>query len=404
MSPDNVSLTDPDLYTRGDPFSVWQRLRKHSPVSWAEPTATTPGFWSVTRYADIVTVSRAPHIFSSSKGYMLGVIDPNVKSPTVGKHMISSDPPRHGRLRKLASSAFTPTMVARLEVWIRGLVSEILDGVIERGRCDFVADVARLIPLAVIAHQAGIPRDRWAWLGNISDRVLATEDTEYRQAGTNTGQSRAAAQTEAMDYYSSLIPERRANPGNDLVSVLVNAKVDGESLTDEEIGASCVLLTIAGNETTRQAISGGLLTLIQHPLELRRVLDDTTRVPSAVEEILRWWTPTMHMARNAVTDTEIGGQPIRAGDWVVMWYPSANRDEAVFPDAERFDVMRSPNEHLAFGAGQHFCLGASMARLELKILFEELFKRAQHFELDGPVAQLSSYFIHGIKRMPLRIS
>jgi cholest-4-en-3-one 26-monooxygenase len=287
--------------------------------------------------------------------------------------------------------------VARLEPHIREIAANIIDAVAPKGRCDFVTDIAAELPLQVIAEMMGVPvADRQA-LFNWSNRLIGQDDPEY---GITADDAKRAS-LEVYMYANQLAVERRKQPGDDLISVLLNAEVDGERLTEMEFNVFFMLLMVAGNETTRNLISGGMLSLIQHPDQWACLRRDTSLISTAVDEMLRWVSPVMSFRRTATRDTEIRGQKIREGDKLLMFYGAANRDEEIFPDADRFDVGRTPNDHLAFGIGEHFCLGASLARLEIRVMFEELLRRLPDIELAGPVARLRSNFINGIKHMPV---
>ncbi len=398
LGPAGIDLNDLDLFAGGDLHAVWRRLRHEAPVFWSDGTATYPGFWSLTKYEDIVAVSRDPGSFSSAGG-ILFTTDP-ATTHTLGKSMITMDPPRHVRLRRLVSRGFAPRRLEAQEAQIRALAVEILDGVEQRGHCDFVVDVAAGLPLAVICGMMGVPRDDWQLIFDLTNRVLGPDDAEYQTEAGDRVATRRTAAIEMAAYFERLIAERRRTPGADLVSVLVEE--DAEPLTDEELVHFCRLLIQAGNETTRHATSGGMLALIEHPEQRALLQADPALLPTAVEEILRWTSPVLHMTRTATRDTQIRGRAIRAGERVVLWYPSANRDEEVFPDGDRFDVLRRPNEHLAFGLAEHFCLGAGLARLELRVMFEELLRRLPPLELEGPPERLRSNFLGGYKHMPVR--
>ena len=399
-----VDLTDLDLFVRGRAHDAWRRLRAEAPVSWNDGGSWFPGFWSITKYDDVRTISRDPATFISSRGITM-MVDPENPGPAAGagKMLITMDPPRHVRLRRLVNKGFTPRMVAQLEPSVREITTGIIDEVAPRGACDFVTEVAALLPLAVICTLMGVPREGWQLMFTLTNRVLGAADPEYQTGADDQQDTAIQGQRDMFGYFARLVAERRLGGGrDDLVGVLTGAEVDGQQLTDEEILYFCYLLILAGNETTRNAISGGMLALLEHPAAWARLRADPALLPTAVEEILRWTSPVMHMARIATRDVELRGQRIRAGEKVLLWYPSANRDEEVFPDADRFDVGRAPNDHLAFGLGEHFCLGAGLARLELRVMFEELMRRLPDVELAGEVERLRSGFIGGIKHMPVR--
>jgi cytochrome P450 len=364
-----------------------------------------PGFWSVTKYADVIAVSRDTTTYSSRRGISM-MVDPENPTPAsgAGKMLITIDPPQHVRLRRLVNKGFTPRMVAQLEPSVREITNRIIDEVAPRGGCDFVTAIAALLPLGVICAMMGVPREDWGLLFALTNRVLGSDDPEYQTVAGDGRETANQGLREMFGYFVRLVTERREERRDDLISVLTGAEIDGESLTDEEILYFCYLLILAGNETTRNAISGGMLALFEHPAERARLASDAALLPTAVEEILRWTSPVMHMARYVTRDTELRGQHIRAGERVLMWYPSANRDAEVFSNADRFDVGRTPNEHIAFGLGEHFCLGAGLARQELRVMFETLLARLPDIALAGPVERLRSGFIGGIKHMPVRFT
>jgi cytochrome P450 len=398
--PADIDLNDLDQFAQSDMHQVWRLLRRQAPVYWTGGTAAYPGFWSITRYEDIVTISRDPGAFSSAGGIQL-TTDP-ATAHTLGKSMITMDPPRHVRLRRLVSKGFTPRMVATIAPEVRAIATGILDEAAPRGGCDFVVDVAARLPLAVICGMMGIPRRDWGLMFDLTNRVLGPDDAEYQTAEGGRSATRREAAIEMTGYFERLIADRRHERRDDLVSIL--AEDTDEPLTDEEVVHFCRLLIQAGNETTRHAISGGMLALIEHPEQQALLLEDPSLLPRAVEEILRWTSPVLHMARAATRDAVLSGQRIAAGERVVMWYPSANRDEDVFPNPDRFDVGRHPNEHLAFGLAEHFCLGSGLARLELRVIFEELLRRLPDIDLDGHPERLRSNFLGGYKHMPVRYS
>jgi cholest-4-en-3-one 26-monooxygenase len=292
-------------------------------------------------------------------------------------------------------------MVTRMEVHIRDIAARIVDAVIARGECDFVADISSELPLQVIVEMIGVPLEDRHLVFHWSNQLIGFDDPEYGGAREDIGKM---ASMEMFMYANQLAVERKKNPREDLVSALMAAEVDGEKLSEVEFDSFFLLLAVAGNETTRNLVSGGMLALLERPDQWARLLQDRSLLPTAVEEMLRWVSPVMYFRRTAMRDSELHGQQIREGDKVTMWYGSANRDEDVFPGADRFDVGRTPNDHLAFGLGHHFCLGANLARLEIQIMFEELLRRLPDIELAGPVERLRSNFINGIKHMPVRFT
>jgi cholest-4-en-3-one 26-monooxygenase len=394
-----VDLYNPDVFVRGVPHDAFRLLRREAPVYFhKEPSGR--GYWALTKYDDVVTVGKDPGRFSSFRGGTNIQDYPAEDLSAIQMMMVNMDPPQHNKFRRLASTGFTPRMVARLEPRIRAIAKDIIDRISKTGEADFVTAIAAELPLQVIAELMGVPQEDRHKLFDWSNRLIGFDDPEFQ---TSLEDGKVAAM-EVWMYANQLAEQRRANPGEDLVSVLVNAEIDGEKLAETELDAFFLLLAVAGNETTRNLISGGMLALIEHPEQRARLIADTSLVPSAVEEMLRWVTPVMYFRRTATRDTEMRGQKIREGEKVVMYYTSANRDEDVFPEADKFDVGRTPNEHMAFGGGQHFCLGASLARLEIRVMFEEIVRRVPDIELAGPVRRLRSNFINGFKTIPIRFT
>jgi cholest-4-en-3-one 26-monooxygenase len=315
------------------------------------------------------------------------------------QQLIHMDPPRHTQLRKLVSRGFTPRTIGRLEIHVRELAREIVDKIAEKGECDFVTEVAAELPLLVIAELLGVPReDRWK-LFRWSNCLIGAEDPDY-----GSPMDAQIAVMELFQYAMALAEKRRHDPRDDITTTLIHGEVDGERLSTVEYNMFFFLLVIAGNETTRNAISGGMKALCEFPDERARLLSQPELFETAVDEMVRWVSPVMQFRRTATRDTELEGQRIAEGDKVVMYYGAANRDPRAFADPLRFDVARDPNPHLGFGFGLHFCLGASLARMEMRCMFEELLRRLPDLELAGPVARLRSNFINGIKSMPVRFT
>ncbi len=395
--PGLLDVSDPDTFERGFPHELFRRLRREAPVCWHEGDVHGgPGYWIVSRYDDVRFVSKSPGLFASRFGNLIED-RPRAELENL-RSMITMDPPDHPRYRKLVSRGFTPGAVAGLEQTTRSRVRAIVDAVATKGECDFVTDVAAELPLQVIADLLGVPQDDRHQLFDWSNRALGSEDPEYGNDPVHA----MVAGLEMLQYAYKLGQQKIADPGRDLVTALMTGEVDGERLAMLEFGSFFLLLSIAGNETTRNLISHGLLLLLEHPAERARLLADPSRLAGAVEEMLRYRPPVMYFRRTATRDAEIRGVRIREGEKVTLWYPSANRDEDAFPDPDRFDVTRHPNEHLAFGHGQHFCLGSHLARMEIRVMFEELLRRLPDMELAGPVRMLRSHFIDGIKSIPVR--
>ena len=383
-------LHSPDFYA-GDPYPAYRELRATSPVCWNDVTY----FWALLKYEDIRYVSSNPALFSSAKG--ITIPDPGLPNPVQEGNLIFSDPPRHRQMRKLVNSGFTRRRVAVLESKIREIVRGVLDGVEPGSVHEFAEQIAAPLPTRMIAELIGAPPDDWEQFRTWSDAATGTADPEIEL-------DPLVAMGQRFEYFQKLIAARRDHPRDDMLSVLAAAEIDEHRLTDEDLLNFAFLLLVAGNETTRNLIALGTLALIAHPDQRRLLIDDPALIPGAVEEMLRWNSPVVHMARTATTDVEIRGQGIREGEVVVMLYGSANRDEDIFgPDSEQFKVTRHPNPHIAFGCGEHSCVGAQLARLEASVLFDELLRRFPNLELVGQVDRVRATMVPGVKRMPVRL-
>lgn len=388
----DLRLADPGTFVNGPPHELFKRLRTEAPVYW-EPLPEGGGFWALTKYHDLIAASQDYSIFSSSYGT-------NIEDAQGGVElmMINMDPPRHTKLRTLVSKGFTPKMVRAMEPHVREIATSIVDGVAKKGSCDFVTEVAAELPLQVIAELIGIPMDERHLVFDWSNRMIGLDDPEYG----NSLEEASQAAVSMFAYADTLAKQHRKERKDDLINALLDAEVDGEQLTEMEFNVFFLLLAVAGNETTRNLISGGMHALCEYPEQFARLRADPDLLTTAVEEMLRWVTPVMYFRRTVMRDTELGGQRMREGEKVTLWYIAANRDEEVFPDGDTFDAGRSPNNHLAFGGGgAHFCLGASLARLEIRVIFEEILRRLPDIKLAGPVAHLRSNFINGTKHMPV---
>jgi cholest-4-en-3-one 26-monooxygenase len=387
---DDIDLVAGRFY-RDDPHERWTWMRANAPVYFDEHS----GVWGITRYADLRAIAKDPATFSSAGG-----IRPD--SPAMPM-MIDMDDPEHFQRRKLVNAGFTPKRVRDQEAKINQVCDEIIDSVCEAGECDFVRDVAAHLPMIMIGDALGVaPEDR-ADLLRWSDEMLCA------LVGHQTDEEMAAAANafaDYSDYALDVVGKRRTEAQDDLMSVLVHAEVDGDRLDDLELVHESLLILIGGDETTRHVISGGMYQLIANPDQRALLLADPSKVEVAVEEMLRWVSPIKNMARTATRDVEFGGQTISQGEKLLLFYPSANRDEEVFDDPFRFDVTRQPNDHLAFGFGTHFCLGASLARLELKVMFERLLARLPDIELADPAepANRAANFVSGYESMPVRFT
>jgi cytochrome P450 len=385
---DTLDFLDVDFYFR-DPYGAYRWLRREAPVYWHERNQ----LWAVARHADVTYVSTHPELFSSRQAYRPGM------GPD--SSLISLDPPRHTHLRKLINKAFTPTTVSQMEFNVRRTVTSTIDKVAERGRCDLVRDIVMPVPMLVITELLGLPRTDWPLLQQWSDDLNAGDTSQASEAAT-------IAYQEWCEYFDEILSTRYAHgrPGRDLIGKLMEARVDGERLSPEDIQQTALLLLIGGNETTRNTVAGGMLVLMDRPEQRARVLAHTMPLWITVEECLRWVTPIMNLRRIATRDVELRGQHIREGQQVLMLHASANRDEDVWSDADVFDAHRDPNPHLAFGIGPHFCLGANLARLEIRILLEELLERLPDLHL-APGADVEPYrstSIRGWSKIPVEFT
>jgi cytochrome P450 len=401
-------IIDPSHYQRhGYPFETFARLRAEDPVHRCEP-AGVEGFWAITKHADICEISRQPGLFSSATRPVIflegtGMAAPGSVASQV-KVLVNLDPPEHRDYRHLASPWFKPSTIRRMEQRVAAVCSELLDRLArdESGACDFVEAVAAPAPLRMIAEMLGVPEADEPVLLRLTNELFGAQDPEFQREGAGAQQTFMAMAAEIFGYFARLFEERKRAPGHDLLSVMAEGRLRGEPVSALDAVSYCFIIATAGHETTRNAISGGLLALIQHPGEWKRLRDDPRLLDTAVDEILRWTSPVIHFARTASADTELRGRRIAKGETVALFYPSANRDEEVFADADGFRVDRAPNPHLAFGIGEHFCLGTPLARLELRVLFGQLLERLEHAELAGPVERLRGSLVGGVKHLPIR--
>jgi cytochrome P450 len=383
-------LSDPAYYA-GDPSDIhatYARLRAEDPVHWHAEGE----FWALSRHADIVAVSRDPASFCSSRGVLM---EDRKRGVMGADSILFLDPPRHQQLRNLVSRGFHPRQVNALEPRIRQMADELLDAIAPNQTVDWVETVAVQLPILVIADMLGIPRDDHEKFRVWSDALI--------EVASDLDSPKVTMAAELFAYFDTVIAERRdGERGTDTISVLVEAEVDGERLDHHELLGFCMTLLVAGNETTRNLLSGGVLALAERPDAWEQLRADLLLVPSAVEELLRWVTPIMTFARTATRANEVGGHAVAEGDYVLMLYASGNRDEAAFgPTASELDLTRRPNPHLAFGFGEHFCLGAGLARLEARVLLEQMLARYGSVELAGPVQRMPSTLVNGIEHLPL---
>jgi cytochrome P450 len=382
---------------------VWTRLRAEAPVAWIEPPGFEP-FWAITKRADIQWFASEPTLFSSAYGISLRKAGPPL--PDVPPHteiLVATDPPRHGPLRKVAMPAFRPRELRSQRPQIEAIAVDLLDKALADGAdVDFVEAVAAPLPLAVVARMLGAPMADVGLLYRWTNEVIGKEDPEYRQPGETPGQTVKRARGEIRTYFQGLLEERRRQPADDLMSELLAADMDGTPLSEEQLVSYCELLVEAGNETTRNAISGGMLAFAERPEDWQRLRAHPQLMGDTVEEILRWVSPISHFSRIATQDVEFGGHTIRSGEQVALYFASANHDEDVYDEPFEFRIDRRPNPHLAFGYGEHFCMGAHLARIEIDVLFSLLIKRIETFEVAGEIERLSSIINGSLKHLPIR--
>ena len=405
MDLSQINLLDNDIFVERVPHEWFTYLREHAPFYRHPEPSGGPGFWVVTRYDDVVAINRDGQTFSSeqSRGGVVALDDIEARQElsNEGRMMLTMDAPDHTRYRALVNKGFTPRMITMLDAPIRSMVTQILDRALDQRECDFVGDIAAELPLQVIAQMLGVPYEDRHKLFQWSNRLIGSKDPEY----SVSQQEAIGAAMEMYMYSNGLAKQRRTEPRDDIVTALLNADINGDRLSEMDFDLFFLLLAVAGNETTRNALSHGMNALIDNPDQYRMLVDDPALVPSATEEILRWASPVMYFRRNVLRDTEVNGHPFKAGDKVSIWYISANRDERVFENPFTFDIKRTPNEHVAFGGGgPHFCLGANLARMEMNIMFDELVRRVASVERIGEVKRLRSNFVNGIKHLPVRLT
>jgi len=405
-----VDLTDLDMWARGVPYDEFARLRREAPVAWHDEASPNSGFWSVHCYQDILTASRDVATFSSARG--ISFEEPTDEDMAARRTIIDTDPPGHTKLRKIVSGSFTQRAVAVYQHFVEGLTEQVLDAGLAEGELEFVNAVAKEVPIRVLARVMGLPEadlDRFIDLG---DRLIANTDPEVTDVVWGRDDTdayrrfpfRSPYGKQLWDLGREIVAERLRAPGDDLLSTLLRAEVDGDRLTETDLDNFFSILVVAGNETTRIAIAQGVLAFCEHPEQWERLRADPGLADTAADEVLRWTCPTHFMRRTATADTELGGAPIRAGDKVVLWYVSGNRDEAEFAGPDVFDVARSPNRRLSFGrGGPHLCLGAHLARLELRVMLAALARRVIRFELAGPPRRIRSNFTNGPRELPVRV-
>jgi cholest-4-en-3-one 26-monooxygenase len=401
LDPATLDVATPEHYERnGYPHAEWSWLRRHAPVFWYDRPNVEP-FWAVTKHADIIEISKQPELFLNEP--RLAVFTLDLQPPPEGtvRHLLNMDPPDHAAYRRLASGWFTPRAIRGMDEKVARVTREVLDDAAQRDTGDFVQDVSARITIAVIAEMLGVPRKDWELLFRWTNEIIAPQDPEFAK-GETAQETINRARIEVFAYFDELVARRRAEPADDIVSVIANGRLRDEALPTMELLSYYFLLVVAGNETTRNAMTGGLLALLENPAEWKKLRADSGLLSGAVEEVVRWTTPVIQFCRTATRDYTIRGATVREGQQVCLFYPSANRDEDVFPDPFSFRIDREPNPHIGFGMGEHVCLGAHLARLELRQAFAQLRERLEHCELAGPVERVRSSFVGGIKHAPMR--
>lgn len=408
----SVTLADLDLFEGGAPWSLFEQLRKESPMHWNEEEAPNSGFYSVTRYHDIVKILRDPETFTSERFTNLEEVDKEQEEAR--RSLLETDGTRHRALRRLLQGEFTPQAVARYETFLRGLTATTLDKAFAKGEFDFVEEVAADFPINVLVRLLDVPPQDAHQLIEWGNRMVGFDDPEHADVLINSQESeeyrlvpfRSPAALEVYAYGDELARQRKGKDGTDLVSRLVNVvPTDGIPLSDRDFHTNFLLLVVAGNETTRHTISHTMKNLIDNPDAMSYLKDNPDKIEWAVEEFLRYASPVYHFRRTATRDVEFEGVKIKEGQKVVPWFASGNRDESFFENPNKFDVTRNPNEHMTFGrGGPHMCLGNALARIELRVMFEDLIQRSNRIEQVGEIDYLRSNFVHGIKRFRVRVS
>ena len=406
---DDKNLIDPAFFAGEAPYALWKRHRHESPVRWTQ-TPYGRGYWSLTTYERVRDIYRNPVLFSSQRsGATLplngDMADPeksiSIRLSMKGAFLPTNDPPRHREMRRALHQHFLIKAVQSMEPFITTLSTELIGNLLDRGECDFVNDIAARLPMSVIFEIMQVPREDWPFLFRMANQASAPADADYGK-GTPLA-SRTEAVKAVCGYVLDLAKKRRGNPGNDLISVLATATVDGVPLTDEEIGFNGHMFVNAGQETTRNSLTAGMAELIKDPVQFHRLRNEPALLQTLPDEFVRWRSPVTHVLRTATADVEFGGQKVREGDWLVAWIASANRDESVFADPDRFDIGRQPNLHLGFGAADHYCLGVLLARLQLRRIMTAFMERVEAIELVGPIEHVASHQFGGFKRMPVRV-
>jgi len=407
-----VDLNDLDLWARAVPYAEFARLRREEPVSWHDEPAPNSGFWSVTRYADIVAASRDTATYSSGRG--VSFEEPTDEDMAARRTIIDTDPPDHTKLRKILSGSFSQRAVAVYQHFVEGLTEDVLDRALQHDEFDFVDAIAKEVPIRVLARIMGLPGSELDRFIDLGDRLIANTDPAVTDVVWGRDDTdayrlypfRSPYGKQLWDLGREVVKDKLREPGDDLLSTLLAAEVDGDRLTETDLDNFFSIMVIAGNETTRIAIAQGVLAFIEHQDQWTRLAEDPDgRAGTAADEVVRWTCPTHFMRRTATRDAELGGAHIKEGDKVILWYVSGNRDETEFAEPDTFDVGRAPNRHLSFGrGGPHLCLGVHLAKLEVSIVLAALARRVARFSLAGPPQRIRSNFTNGLRELPVRIT
>ncbi len=408
-----TNIIHPEEYAaNGYPHHVWTWMRANDPVYRWEHTDSLP-FWAITKHADIVTISKQPDLFLNAPRLVISHEPEEQPMDEFPPTLIQMDNPQHRIFRRLISKRFTPSALRRIHADVERIGREIVEGLgreivqkleREEGACDFVEKVSAPLPIAVIAWLLGVPRQDWELLFDWTNRIIGAGDPDFQQEGKDPHESARGTMVELFTYFAKMLEEKKQNPADDLATLFTQMEIDGKKLELMDQLAWCLIIVVAGNETTRNGTSGGMLAFVEHPDQIRLLQQKPELLPTAVDEAVRWSTPIIHFARTAAADFELRGKQIRKGDALALFYPSANRDEEVFEDPFEFRIDRQPNHHLGFGIGEHFCLGSHLARLEMQVAYKYLLPRIDEIELDGPVDRLHSSLVGGVKKLPIRYS
>lgn len=403
MPQPDFNLVHPSHYAeQGYPHDLWTWMRREEPVFWFDRSGGVP-FWAITKHRDITEISTQPDKFLSAPRLVLQP-EPEEQDPRFPPTLIQMDPPRHRTFRKLINQRFKPGALARIEPDIQRIGKEIVDELVQEdfGECDFVQRVSAPLPIAVIAWLLGVPREDWDLIFEWTNKIIGAADPDFQEEGKDSRETAQSTMIEVFTYMAKLLEHKKQHPADDLATLFTQMEVEGRKLELMDQLAWCLIIIIAGNETTRNGTSGGMLAFVEHQDQLRKLQAEPQLMKSAVEEVVRWSAPIIHFARTAACDYELRGKKIREGDALGLFYPSANRDEDIFDDPFSFRIDRKPNRHLGFGVGEHFCLGSHLARLEIEIAYKHLLPRIDEIELAGPVSRLHSALVGGVKHLPIR--